>query len=231
MDFIWHGLRQALHLIAQGDDALVQVIGVTLQLAFWSTLFALLIGLPIGLVLGIGRFRGRRALFALVNSGLGLPPVVVGLVVALLLFRGGPLGSLHWIYTVRGMILAQIVLSLPIVAALTASAVQAVDRSLFDQARALGAGNVRTAALALREARVGVLAATVGALGSALSEVGAIVLVGGNIDGETQTLATAVLTRVSEGDYARAIAIGTILLGLVLMLSATLTVIQQAGRE
>lgn len=230
MDFIWNGVQGAFWLIVHGDDGIWGVIRVTLRVAIASTLLALALGVPLGLWLGLARFRGRKAALAGVNAGLGLPPVVVGLVVALLLFRGAPLGSLDLIYTVNGMILAQTVLSVPIVAALTAAAVQAVDTGLLLQARALGASAFGVGVLALREARIGVLAATVGALGSALSEVGALILVGGNITGQTQTLATAVLTQVSAGDYSRAIAMGTILLGLVLALSAVLTVVQHRGQ-
>jgi tungstate transport system permease protein len=165
------------------------------------------------------------------NAGLGLPPVVVGLVVSLLLFRQGPFGGLHLIYTVGGVVLAQTVLSVPIVAALTAAAVQAVPAGLRDQARALGASRLRVAALAAREARIGILAATIAAVGSALSEVGAVVLVGGNIQGQTQTLASAVLVRVEQGDYSRAIALGVILLGLILLVAAALTFAQQRQNQ
>jgi tungstate transport system permease protein len=227
MHFLWEGLKDAVHLLAHPDSDLGQVVGVTLRLALASTGLALLLGLPLGLGLGLGRFPGRRLGLAIVNAGLGLPPVVVGLVVALLLFREAPLGGLHLIYTVNGMIVAQTVLALPVVAALTAAAVQAVPSGLLDQARALGATRVRTAVLALREARVGVLAATIAALGSALSEVGAVVLVGGNVHGQTQTLATAVLTQVSAGEYGRAIALGIILLGVIFVLAAVLTLAQQ----
>jgi tungstate transport system permease protein len=153
--------------------------------------------------------------------------VVVVLVVSLFLFRGAPLGGLGWLYTVRGVTLAQALLALPLIVALTAAALQALDPGLTEQARALGASRLRVAVLALREARVGVLAGVVAALGSAFSEVGAVVLVGGNIDGSTQTLASAVLVRVGMGDFASAIALGTVLLGLLLLLAAGLTVAQQ----
>jgi tungstate transport system permease protein len=229
--FLLDGLRQAVDLLLHGDREILEIVGVTLRLALWSTLLALAIGLPVGLALGLGRFRGRRVALALVNAGLGLPPVVVGLVVALLLFRGAPLGGLELLYTLNGVILAQTLLALPLVAALTAAAVQALPGGLLEQARAFGASRTQVAALALREARIGVLAATIAAMGSAFAEVGAVVLVGGNIDGETQTLASAVLVRVSAGEYGRAIALGTILLGLILLLSAGLTLAQQHERR
>jgi tungstate transport system permease protein len=196
-------------------------------MAFWSTLIALAAGLPVGLALGLARFRGRGAALTVVNAGMGLPPVIVGLVVALLLFRGAPLGGLNLLYTLDGVILAQAVLAFPIVAALTAAAVQALPPGLIEQARAFGASRTAVAALALREARIGVLAATIAAAGSAFAEVGAVVLVGGNIEGQTQTLASAVLVRVSAGEYGTAIALGILLLGLVLLLAGVLTALQQ----
>lgn len=227
MEFLGDGVRQAIELLFSGDDQVVGIVGVTLRMAFWSTLLALAAGLPLGLLLGLARFRGRGSVLALVNAGMGLPPVIVGLVVALLLFRGAPLGGLNLLYTLNGVILAQAVLAFPIVAALTAASVQSLPQGLLDQARAFGASRTDVAMLALREARVGVLAATIAAAGSAFAEVGAVVLVGGNIHGQTQTLASAVLVRVSAGEYGTAIALGILLLGLVLLLAGALTAIQQ----
>jgi tungstate transport system permease protein len=227
MHFISQGFSDAFHLLTHGDHQVFSILWLTLRIAVESTAIALVLGLPIGLLLGLGRFRGRGAGLVFANAGLGLPPVVVGLIVSLLLFRQAPFGGLHLIYTVNGVIVAQTLLALPVVIALSAAALQAVPTSLLEQARALGASRLRVAALALREARVGVLAATIAAMGSALSEVGAVVLVGGNIQGQTQTLASAVLTQVSAGQYGRGIALGLILLGLVLAISAVLTVAQQ----
>src|SRR5919202_1645538 len=216
MDFLLDGLRQAVDLLLHGDPELLGIVGVTLRVALWSTLFALALGLPIGLALGLGRFRGRRALLAVAHAGLGLPPGV---------------GGLNLLYTLNGVIVAQTLLALPVVVALTAAAVQAVPGGLLEQARAFGASGAQVAALALREGRVGVLAATIAAMGSAFAEVGAVVLVGGNIEGQTQTLASAVLVRVSAGEYGRAIALGAILLGLILVLAAGLTAAQQHERR
>ena len=227
MEFLWDGVRQAIDLLLGGDDRVFDIVATTLRMAFWSTLIALAAGLPVGLGLGLARFRGRGTALAVVNAGMGLPPVIVGLVVALLLFRGAPLGGLDLLYTLDGVILAQAVLAFPVVAALTASAVQSLPPGLIEQARAFGASRTAIAALALREARVGVLAATIAAAGSAFAEVGAVVLVGGNIEGQTQTLASAVLVRVSAGEYGTAIALGILLLGLVLILAAALTALQQ----
>jgi tungstate transport system permease protein len=229
MSFIWEGVREAVHLILHENAELGQILWVTLRVAIFSTALAALVGLPLGLLFGLGRFRGRRVGIAVLNAGLGLPPVVVGLVVALLLFRGAPLGGLELIYTVNGIILAQAILALPLVAAFTAAAVQVVPEGLLDQGRALGASRPQLAMLALREARVGVIGALIAALGSALSEVGAVVLVGGNIHAQTQTLASAVLVEVSEGEYGTGIALGIILLGLIIVCGALLTIVQQRG--
>jgi tungstate transport system permease protein len=231
MTFIWHGLKSAVDLLLHPNHDLGVVVTATLKVAVWSTLFALAIGLPICLALTMGRFPGRRFWLAVANAGLGLPPVVIGLIVSLLLFRGAPFGGLHLIYTLNGVILVQTVLATPVVVALGTSALQGVSPALLDQARVLGASRRRVAALALREARIGVFAAAIAALGSALAEVGAVVLVGGNIQGETQTLASAVLTQVSAGNYGFAIALGILLLGIIFLLSAALTVAQQRNAQ
>jgi len=244
MGFLWNGIRQGFHLIIHGDPYTVHLIWVTLHVAAESTAIALVLGLPLGLWLGLGtgrsnsRRRRRRSRppgspsgwgLALGNAGLGLPPVIVGLVLSLLMFPAAPLGSLHLLFTLNGVIVAQTVLALPVIVALTAAAVRSLPPGLLAQARALGANTAQVWLLALREARIGVMAATIAALGSALSEVGAVVLVGGNIEGSTQTLASAALEQVNGGHYAEGMAIGMILLGLILILMAALTAIQLGG--
>jgi len=229
VDFLWDGVKQAWDLIVSGDPYLTELVWVTLKLAFVSTAVALVVGLPIGLLLGLGRFRLRGAGIVLANAGLGLPPVIVGLVCALLMFPQAPLGRFHLLFTMEGVYIAQTILALPIIVALTAAAVQLVPRGLLDQARALDANVAQVWLLALREARVGILAAGITAVGSALSEVGAVVLVGGNIQGVDQTLASAALQQVEAGHFAEGLAIGIILLGLILVVIAAMTVIQQFG--
>jgi tungstate transport system permease protein len=229
VEFLWRGLHEAIQLIVHGDHTIVQLTWVTLKVAAVSTTVALVLGLPVGLALGLGRFRGRRFALALANAGLGLPPIVVGLGLTLLMFPAAPLGRFHLLFTLKGVYIAQTVLGLPIVIALSAAALQSVPTGLLDQARAFGAGTSQVCALALREARVGVFAAAIAAVGSALSEVGAVVLVGGNIEGETQTLASAALQQVGAGHFADSIAIGIVLLGLILLVAAMLTLVQQPG--
>ena len=229
MTFFLDGLREAWQLIIHHDPYLMHLVWVTLKVAAVSTVVALVIGLPIGLTLGLGRFRGRGGMMVLANAGLGLPPVVVGLVLALLMFPAAPLGRFHLLFTLRGVYIAQTVLAIPVIIALTAAAVSNLSNGLLSQARAFGASRPQLAGLALREARVGIVAATIAAVGSALSEVGAVVLVGGNIEGVDQTLASAALEQVNAGHFATGVAIGILLLGLILIITAALTVLQQFG--
>ena len=229
MTFIWRGLRQAWHLIVTGDPNLRHLTWITLDLAIVATVVAVAIGLPLGLALGLGRFRGRQAGIILANAGLGLPPVMVGLILALLMFPAAPLGRFHLLFTLHGVYIAQSLLSFPIIVALSCSAVRAVPSGLIEQARAFDAGRLQIWALAVREARVGILTAVIAAVGSALSEVGAVVLVGGNIYGNDQTLASATIFAVDQAQFGYAMAIGIILLGLILVVAAVLTLIQQGS--
>lgn len=226
MSFFWDGFQQAWDLIAGRDPYLMHLIRVTLQVVAVSTGVSLLVGLPVGLAIALGRFPGRSVLVVLANLGFALPPVVVGLVLALLMFPEAPLGRLDLLFTLKGVYIAQTCLALPLMVALTISSVRDVTPGLLDQARAFGAGRMAVARLAAREARIGITAAALAAVGSGLSEVGAIVLVGGNIQGYDQTLASAALESVAAGRYAEGMAIGIILLGVIVVLTATLTWLQ-----
>jgi tungstate transport system permease protein len=229
MGFLWSGIRQGWHLLISGDPYLDHVIVVTLKVTAVSTIAALVIGLPIGLLIGLGRFRGRGLAQAVANIGLVMPPVLVGLVLSLLMFPASPLGRFHLLFTLRGVYLAQSLLALPIVAALTASAVASLPNGLIDQARAFGASRPQQWVLTVREARIGIATATIAAVGSALSEVGAIVLVGGNIEGSDQTLASAALEKVDAGQFAYGVAIAIVLLGMIVVVVAALTTLQLRG--
>jgi len=230
MAFLWDELRQAIPLITSGNDYVVNLIRVTLRVAVISTAGALVIGLPIGLALGLGRFRGRRTLQILANASLALPPILGGLFVLLLTLPRGVLGGLHYAFTINAVYLAQTLLALPYIVALTPAAIQGLPPGLLAQARALGAGRVQLSLLALREAKIGVMAAVIAAFGTALAEVGAVVIVGGNIENYDQTLASAILAQVSDfANYPYALAISIVLLGLILVLIALLTVFQQRG--
>jgi tungstate transport system permease protein len=193
MNLLWNELRHAVPLIVHGDPNLLRVVWFTIQVAAIATACAAVIGLPIALAIGLGRFRGRRTLQYLANASLALPPVLVGFFLFLLFVPQGPLGGLHLTITRRAVFIAQTVLALPYIVALSAAAIQGLPAGLLAQARLLGAGRTQLATLALREARIGVMAAILAALGTTLSEVGAIVLVGGNVYGYDQTLASAAL--------------------------------------
>lgn len=226
-EMLWRGLQR----IGNDNAALIETTERTLLLAFSSTAIALAIGLPLGYLLGHRASRGRRLGLIVANAGLGLPPVVLGVYLALLLLPQSALGPLQWTYTLQAVVLAQTLLALPIVVALSAAAVLGLPAGLLDQARAFGAHGWRLAVFALREARIGVVAAVIAALGSAVAEVGAVVIVGGNIRGATNTLASTVLLDLAASDVPGATADIIVLLALVAVGGAVLTVVQQRGRD
>jgi len=227
MRLIWDELGKALPMIFHGNPNLLDVIWFTIQVAVVATALAALMGLPIALALGLGRFRGRNVLRALANASLALPPVLVGVFLFVLFSPPAPLGFLHLIWTRRVVFIAQTILALPFVVALSAAAIQALPPGLLAQARLLGAGRLQLSILALREARIGVLAAVIAAFGTSLAEVAAVALLGGNIYGYNQTLASATLYEVGGGYYADALAIGIVLIVLILILMGALGVLQQ----
>jgi tungstate transport system permease protein len=230
MAFLWDELRQAIPLIANGNEYILALTWVTIRVAVVATTGALVIGLPIGLALGLGRFRGRRTLQILANASLALPPVLGGLFVLLMTLPQGQFGGLHYAFTLNAVYIAQTLLALPYIVALTPAAIQGLPPGLLAQARALGAGRWHLSLLALREAKIGVMAAAIAAFGTALAEVGAVVIVGGNVENYDQTLASAVLTQVNDfSNYPYALAISIVLLGLILVLIGLLTVLQQRG--
>jgi tungstate transport system permease protein len=191
---------------------------------------AVMLGLPVGLFLGRYRFPGRRLAVALVNSAMGLPPVVVGLFVALLLWRNGPLGNLGLMYTLEAMVIAQVLIALPLVTGISLAAVGALPDDWHLQVRALGIRGLRTSWVLVRETRLGLFAAVIAALGGIVSEVGAVMMVGGNLEGETRVLTTGILMYTQMGRFEEAMALAALLLGLTFVLAGTLTVIQQARR-
>ena len=230
MQAVFDEFRVAVPLIWNGDPYLMQIIGFTLQVAAIATSIAAVIGIPIGLVLGLGRFRGRQFLRVLANASLGLPPALVGAVLFLLFAVPAPLGSLGLLSTRRAVFIAQTLLALPYTVALTAAAIEGLPEGLLVQARALGASRLEVAMLAIREARVGIVAAIIAASGTSLSEVAAIAIVGGNIYGYDQTLASATLYEVNAADYPMALAIAIVLIGMILILMGSLALLQhQSG--
>ena len=199
---------------------------MTLRVTGVALVIATVIGVPVGALLGLIRFRGQRLVTLALYTGMGLPPVVVGLFVYLLLSRSGPLGQLGWLFTPAAMIVAQSVIAFPLVAGLTMSAVAGVDRSVRHQVVALGASHRQVGWTVLREARVGVTAAIVAAFGGVISEVGAVLLVGGNIEGQTRVLTTAIVLYTRQGDFALAMALGVVLIALATVANALLLQLQ-----
>jgi tungstate transport system permease protein len=230
VDLVGGGILRALELLWRGDPEVLRVAGLSPLVSGMATTLCLLIGIPLGAALALARFRGRRLVLALTHAGMGLPPVVVGLFVSMLLWRTGPLGQLRLLYTPTAIVIAQCVIALPIVIGLTAAAVQQLNPRLRLQILALGASRPQMVWLLLREARLPLLAVAMAGFGAVISEVGAAMMVGGNIPGQTRVLTTATVLEVSRGEFAAAIALSLLLLGLVGMVNLTLTLIQQRER-
>ena len=220
-------MREALALLLGGDAELYGIIGRTLLISGLATLAAMLVGIPVGYVLARGRFRGRTLLLGVVNTGMGMPPVVVGLVVWLLLTRSGPFGGLELIYTPWAMIIAQFVIATPLVVGFTAASIQALPAQLPDLLTSLGAGRVQALWILSREARLGLLAAVMAGFGAIVSEVGASMTVGGNLRGSTRVLTTAIVTETGRGNLPIALALGCLLLALAFAVNLLLTLVQQ----
>ncbi|GMV86698.1 MAG: hypothetical protein AMXMBFR80_25530 [Dehalococcoidia bacterium] len=227
MEALWDGLKEAVRLIAEGDAELRDIALRTIAVSGVATLLAMLGGVPLGYALARGRFRGRTVLLGVVNTGMGMPPVVMGLIVWLMLVRSGPFGDLELIYTKRAMVIAQLLIATPLVVGFTAAAVQALPRDLPDLLAVLGAGRLRSLFLLAREAQLGLLAAIMAGFGAVVSEVGASMTVGGNLQGNTRVLTTAIVTETSRGNNDRAIALGIILLAMAFLVNLLLTMVQQ----
>ena len=229
MDFLGEGVRRALALLFSGDAEIYGVAFLTLRVACIATAVACALGLPLGYVLATRPFWGRRAALTVVNTALAIPTVVVGLVLYGLLSRRGPLGDMGWLYTWRAIVVGDVLLALPLAAALAAAAVQGVDPRIRRTAETLGAGSWRTAWTVAREARFALAAVVTAAFGQVVAEVGAAMMVGGNIRGQTRTLTTAVALSTAQGDFGLALALGIILITLALIVNVALQALQGRG--
>ncbi|MEM8529564.1 MAG: ABC transporter permease [Chloroflexota bacterium] len=226
MDDILDGLREALNLLLGGDPSVWQIILLSLQVSGLALLFGTLIGLPLGTLLGLSIFPGRKIIVTLIYTGMGFPPVVIGLLVYLLLSRSGPLGFLGWLFTPTAMIVAQTIISLPLIAGFTMAAVSSIDPALRLQIRSLGATPWQTARATLWEARNGVIVAIIAGFGRIIAEVGAVMLVGGNIDGSTRVLTTAIVLETRRGAFDLALALSFVLIGMALLINAATLYLQ-----
>lgn len=227
---ILQGIRQAFELLANGDGELFQVTMLTLSVSGTATVMSVLVGVPLGLWLALKDFHGREAFSSVVNFGMGLPPVVVGLVVSLFLWRYGPFGELGLMYTPVAMIIAQAIIAIPIVAGLSFAAILSVNPKLRWQLISLGATSWQANWLLIREARLGLMAAVIAGFGRVISEVGASMMVGGNIKGQTRVLTTATVMEVGKGNYDMALAISFILLLAAYSIVVLLTYLQHKGK-
>ena len=222
MDLLWEGLRDAVGLLLRADAEVGRIALLSLQVSLAATLAAGVIGVPLGALLATRRFRGRGAANVLVNTGMGLPPVVVGLVVTLFLWRTGPFGFLQLLYTPAAMALAQVIVAAPLVAGFTRAALELIDPEVLRALRADGAGGLVAGRELVFAAWPQVLVAVAAGFGRAIAEVGASLMVGGNLLGQTRVLTTAITLETSRGDFARAIALGLILLLIAFLVNAAL---------
>jgi tungstate transport system permease protein len=230
LDLIIQGIVSAFQLLIHGDPEVVQITLLSLAVSLSATAISLIIGITLGTVIGLTRFTGRRFLVSLINTGMGAPPVVVGLIVSVFLWRNGPLGFFHLMYTPYAIVIAQCIISLPIIMGFTTASIQQIDPKLRLQIQALGASNWQLLWLLIRDTRLPLMAAVMAGFGSVISEVGAAIMVGGNIAGETRVLTTAIVLENSKGEFGIAIALGIILMALVYLVNVVLTAIQQRSK-
>lgn len=230
MGFLWEGFTQAFRLLFTGNREVLEVLLLTLQVSGSATLISMVIGVPGGALLALSRLPGRNLAVSLVNTGMALPPVVVGLFVSIMLWRTGPLGSLGLLYTPWAMVIAQVVIALPIITGVSMAAIAQLDPRMQTQMLGLGASRWQLLWVLFQEARLPLLTALMAGFGAVISEVGAVMMVGGNIKGQTRVLTTATVLETSRGNFAQAIALGVVLLVLAYVVNMVLTHVQQRGR-
>jgi len=230
VELLVSGIKQGFWLLLAGDPEVWRITLLSLQISLSATLLSLLLGIPAGTFLALTHFPGQRMLISLVNTGMSLPPVVVGLFVTIFLWRNGPLGFFRLLYTPTAMVLAQVIIAAPIVTGLTLAAIQQLNPKLRLQILALGASRTQLVWLLLREARLPLLAAVMAGFGGVISEIGASMMVGGNLLGYTRVLTTATVLETSKGNFDIAIALSVILLLLIFAVNAVLTYTQQRQR-
>ena len=231
METILYALRDAAGLMLAFDPKLVEIVWLSLKVSLTAVAIATALALPIGAAISVTKFPGRRAVIVMLNALMGLPPVVVGLLVYLLLSRAGPLGAMGLLFTPTAMVIAQTILILPIIAALARQAVEDAWREYQEQLRSLGAGSGSAALTLVWDIRFSLLTAVLAGLGRAAAEVGAVMIVGGNIDGVTRVMTTAIALETSKGDLALALGLGIVLVTIVLLLNAAAYTLKEAAQR
>ncbi|PKQ30015.1 MAG: tungstate transporter permease [Actinobacteria bacterium HGW-Actinobacteria-10] len=231
MQIYTDAIVQGWQLLASGTLDVWSIVLASLRVSGMATSIALLLGIPAGYLLGTARSVSRHVALVFANTGMGMPPVAVGLIVAMTLSRRGPLGDMGLLYSQTAMVIAQLVIATPVIMAVTAASVSGVPRELRLQARSLGASRFHEMALTLREARMGLFAAVAAGFGAIISEVGASQMLGGNLEGETRVMTTAMVQFTRMGRYGPALALGVILVGIVLAVNILLTTVQTSGER
>jgi len=224
-------VAEALNLIGRLDPELRTIVALSLEISLTAVMIASVLGLPLGAALAVHRFRGRRVLIVVLNALMGLPPVVVGLFVYLMLSRAGPLGEFGILFTPAAMVVAQTILILPIVAALSRQVIEDAWEEYREQLLSLGAGPVASTVTLLWDTRFSLVTIVLAGFGRAAAEVGAVMIVGGNIDGVTRVMTTAIALETSKGDLPLALGLGIILLSLVLVLNAAAYWVKEAAQR
>lgn len=230
MELIIDGFKKAIEMIILGDSEILEITWLTLRVCFTAILISSLIGLPFGMFLGLSTFKGRKIILVFIHIGMGLPPVVAGLWITMLLWRSGPFGHLHLLYSPTAIVMAQVLVSFPIITGLTSSAFQQIDKKLLLQIKALGATKIQTWLILLKQTKIAMIAAIMAGFGRVIAEVGAAMMVGGNIQGDTRILTTSIVMEVSKGNFDVALAISFVLLSVALLITAALTLLQQRKR-
>ncbi len=230
MDLLIEGMKKAIDMLLSGNPEIFEITWLTLRVSMTAILISTCIGIPLGILIGLNSFRGRRLLLVFINIGMGLPPVVAGLWITMLLWRSGPLGSLSLLYSPTAIVMAQVLVSLPIVIGLTSSAFQQIDDKMLMQIKSLGATRLQTISLLIKETRIAILAAIIAGFGRVIAEVGAAMMVGGNIRGETRILTTSIVMEVSKGNFDVALALSFILMTVAFIITFLLTILQQRNR-
>ncbi len=224
-------LKQALHLLFSLDPELLQILGVTMRMSFFSTTLSCLVGLPLGALIGTRSFRGKAVLKKLIHTLMGLPPVVAGLLVYALFTHYGPFGRLNLLFTVRVMVVAQCLLIIPVVTGLTASFVEQSTRAVIDTAKGMGLSRRRVLFLCLSESRTSLLSVVLNAFGRSIAEVGAVSIVGGNIQWKTRVMTTAIMLETNKGNFSFALALGLILLLLAFVVNVAASFVVREVRD
>ena len=231
MDLLLEGLIRAFKMIASGDPEIYEITWRTLRVSLTAVLISTVVGIPLGIFLGLKNFPGRKILLVIINILMGLPPVVAGLWITILLWRSGPLGHLTLLFTPTAIVMAQVLVSLPIIIGLTSSAFQQIDEKMLLQIKSLGATKLQALLILLNETRVSILAAIIAGFGRVIAEVGAAMMVGGNIRGETRILTTSIVMEVSKGNFDIAFALSFIIMTLTFLITFCLTFLQQRSRK